>query len=103
MRKIDIPQLLNAVLFPLLIALASPHAVSHSYTQDTLYSGSTQSIIGVNITDPGCLDEDKPELNRAPEWVGEHPQRISFTRCAGSLREPGIAFTVSQARAPPLR
>lgn len=100
-KKIGTRQLLNAVLVVLLAVLASPHAVSNIAANDVFLSDTTQSVVGIQNEYPATPGGDKPELNRAPEWVGESPQAAPFTYSTGPVPAQGIAFTVSQARAPP--
>lgn len=87
---------------PLFIALTFPVVVSHAYATDASFSASTQSIIGFQNKYPESLGEDKPDICRSTEWVAEQPQRLLLERPSGSNPEPDFAFTVSQARAPPL-
>ena len=94
--------LLNTALVILLAILASPQPVSNNVAaKDDLVSGIAHSIVGIQNTYPGYPEGDNSDINRAPEWVSTLSQNNTFTRLHISAPAPDVAFTVSQARAPP--
>ena len=95
-------RLLNTALVFLLAVLASQQPVSSNVaTHDDFISGATLATVGIQNNYPGYPEGDNPDINRAPEWVGTLPQNNTFTRLHISVPGPDVAFTVSQARAPP--
>lgn len=95
-------RLLNTALVFLLAVLASQQPVSSNVaTQDDFISGTTLATVGIQNNYPGYPEGDNPDINRAPEWVGALPLNNTFTRLHISVPGPDVAFTVSQARAPP--
>ena len=94
--------LLNTALVLLLAILASPQPVSNNVAaKDDLVSGIAHSIVGIQNTYPGYPEGDNPDIDLTPEWVSTLSQNNTFTRLHSSAPGPDIAFTVSQARAPP--
>ncbi len=92
---------LHAALFLLLSVLASSHTVSQVSADDVYLSGSTLSAVGMPNNFLGNPKSDNPEAHRAPESVSQSPQKTLVTSSANPGPKPDIAFTVSQARAPP--
>ena len=95
-------RLLNTALVFLLAILASQQPVSSNVAaQDDFISGTTHATVGIQSSYPGYPESDNPDIHRAPEWIGTLPQSNTFTRLHISVPGPDVAFTVSQARAPP--
>jgi hypothetical protein len=92
---------LHAALILLLLVFASSHTISQVSTGDAYLSGSTLSAVGMPKNLLGNPKSDNPEAHRATEWVSQSPQKTLVTSSANPGPKPDIAFTVSQARAPP--
>lgn len=94
--------LLNAALVFLLAVLASPQTASNHFTaNDAFVSGTTLSTVAIQSNYLGNPESDNPDINRASEWLGELPQNLAVTPLPIPAPGPDVAFTVSQARAPP--
>jgi hypothetical protein len=93
--------LLNATLVFLLAILASPPSTSNIAAKDAFLSGTTLSTVAIQSNYPGYPESDNPDINRAPEWVSTPPQKNTVTPLPIPPPGPDVAFTVSQARAPP--
>jgi hypothetical protein len=98
----DTKPLLNAALVFLLAVLASPQTVSNTFAvKDAFVSGTTLSTVAIQSHYLGNPENDNPDINRAPEWIGAQPQNHTVTPLTIPVPGPDVAFTVSQARAPP--
>jgi hypothetical protein len=98
----DTKPLLNAALVFLLAVLASPQTVSNNVAaKDAFVSGTTFSTVAIQSNFLGNPESDNPDFNRAPDWLGALPQHPTVTPLPIPAPEPDVAFTVSQARAPP--
>lgn len=93
--------MLNAALVILLSLLVSPHSVSSIAANDVFLTDSTPSLIGLQNYDLGNPEGDKPDIHRAPDWLGVVTPQYIFARITHLVSTADIAFTVSQARAPP--
>ena len=93
---------LSAVLIFLLLVLTSSHTVAHIAPDDHYFADASLSTVGTLNNTLGTPGNDLPDLHHSPEWVKPPLGKTAFTSLANTGTTTGTAYTVSQARAPPL-
>ena len=93
--------LLPAALFLVLSAVCLPGTYNGFSTKDTYVADPVASPVGLQNKDLGNSDGDDKKISGSPDWLIALPAPRHTTPSPHSAPAPDIAFTVSQARAPP--
>ena len=97
-----IKPLLPTALYVLLSLLVLPDSDYNFSSKDVYLSDPITSQVGIQNDDLGKPDGDNQKFNRSTEPLIVAPASVYSTFSPAPVHGPDIAFTVSQARAPPL-
>ena len=93
--------ILPAALLIVLSALFLPGTYNDFSTKDTYVADPVASPVDIQNNDLGNPDGDDQKINGSPGWLVVLPAPRHTTPSPSPAPVPDIAFTVSQARAPP--
>jgi hypothetical protein len=101
MNRNFIQRLLPAALFIVLSAVCLPSFYNGFSTKDTYVADPVASTVDLQYNDFGNSDGDDQKISGIPDWLIALPAPRHTTPSPNPAPAPDIAFTVSQARAPP--
>jgi len=93
--------LLPAALFIVLSAICLPGTYNGFSAKDTYVADPVTSTVDLQNIDLGNSDGDDQKISGSPDWLIALPAPSYTTPSPNPAPAPDIAFTVSQARAPP--
>jgi hypothetical protein len=93
--------LLPAALFLVLSAVCLPGTYNDFSSKDTYVADPVASTVDLQNNDLGNSDGDDQKISGSPGWLIVLPAPRHTTPSSNPAPAPDIAFTVSQARAPP--
>ena len=100
--KLNLSQpILPAALLIVLSAVFLPGTYDDFSTKDTYVADPVASTVDLQYNDLGNSDGDDQKISGSPDWLIALPAPRHTTPSPNPAPAPDIAFTVSQARAPP--
>lgn len=93
--------ILPAALFIMLSVLFLPGTYTDFSTKNTYVADPVASTVDLQNNDLGNPDGDEQKIYGSPSWFIVLPAPLHSTPAPNPAPAPDIAFTVSQARAPP--